>query len=93
MDDASRERCQHISDLSEDDRIFLRLSIVEFLTNVGLIPTRVAVELVDAPLEVGMALQFVVSVSFLRSFFELIPLCFFCRYDELSAIAHSPTTS
>ena len=26
---------------------------VEFLTNVGLIPARVAVELVDAPLEVG----------------------------------------
>ena len=54
LDDSSRERCQCISDLSEDDRAFSSLSTVEFLTNVGLIPARVVVELVDAPLEAGM---------------------------------------
>ena len=43
-----------MSDLSEDDRGFPRLSTAEFLTNVGLISARVAVELVDAPLEAGM---------------------------------------
>ena len=54
MDDSSRERCQRISNLPEDDLGFPRLLTVEFLTNVGLIPARVAVELVDAPLEAGM---------------------------------------
>ena len=53
MDDSSRERCQRISDLLEDDRGFPRLSTVEFLTTVRLILARVAVELVDAPLEAG----------------------------------------
>ena len=65
LNDISRERCQRISDLSKDDRNFPRLSTIEFLTPVGLIPARVAVELVDAPLEAGMALQSAVSVSFL----------------------------
>ena len=65
MDEAIRERCQRISNLSKDDRSFPRLSIMEFLTNVNLIPARVAVELVDALLEAGMALQSVVLVSFL----------------------------
>ena len=55
MDDSSGEKDQHISDLPADDHGFPHLSTVEFLTNVGLIPARVAVELVDAPLEVGMA--------------------------------------
>ena len=65
MDDASRERCQHISDLSNDDRSFLRLSTADFLTRVGLIPARVVAELVDAPLEAGMTLRSAVSVSLL----------------------------
>ena len=68
MNDVSRERCQHISDFSHDDRSFLRLSTVEFLSQVSLIPARVAVELVDAPLEAGMAFQSVVSVSFCDNF-------------------------
>ena len=65
MDNTSLETCQHISDLSNDDRSFLRLSTSDFLTHVELILARVAAELVDAPLEVGMTLQSVVSVSFL----------------------------
>ena len=59
----SRERCQRISELSEEDHSFPHLSIVEFLTNVGLIPARVVVELVDAPLEMGMVLQSTISLS------------------------------
>ena len=55
MDDSSRERCQRISDLSKDDHGFSRLSTAEFLAAVSLIPARVAVELVDASLEAGMA--------------------------------------
>ena len=54
MEDFSRKRFQHISDLPEDDHGFPRLSIMEFLTNIGLILARVAVELVDPLLEVGM---------------------------------------
>ena len=65
MDDASRERCQRISDLPYDDRSFLRLLTVEFLTQVGLIPARVAVELIDASFVAGMALRSAVFVSFL----------------------------
>ena len=65
MSGDSRERCQRISDLSEPDRNFPHLSRVEFLTNVGLISAKVAVELVDAPLEMGMVLWSAVSASFL----------------------------
>ena len=52
----SRERCQRISGLPEVDHSFPCLSSMEFLTNVGLIPARIVVELVDAPLEMGMVL-------------------------------------
>ena len=53
MDDSSRERCQRISDLPEDDCGFPRLSTAKFRINVVLILARVAVELVDALLEAG----------------------------------------
>ena len=65
MDDASRERCQRISDLSYEARSFLPLSTVDFLTRVSLIPASVVVELVDAPLEAGMTLWSAVSVFIL----------------------------
>ena len=68
MDNTSQERCQRVSDLSHDDRGFPRLSTMEFLTQVGLMKARVAVELVDAPLEAGRALWPVVSVSFYDHF-------------------------
>ena len=54
LDETSREGCQHISDLLEIERRFPRLSTEEFLRNVGLLPTRVTVELTDVPLEMGM---------------------------------------
>ena len=63
---------------------FPHLSSVEFLTNIGLIPARVAVELVDAPLEMGMVLQYAVSVPFLRSLFKLTFLYFFFFADMSS---------
>ena len=53
MDDTSWVRCQNISNLSRDDRGFPHLSTTEFLTQVGLIPARVAVGLIDAPFEAG----------------------------------------
>ena len=53
LDDSSKERCQRINDLLEDDHGFPHLSTVEFLTNVGLILARVEVELVNALLEAG----------------------------------------
>ena len=56
------------SDLSDEDSNFLRLSTMDFLTRVDLIPVRVAMELVT-PLEASMALQSAVSTSFLRSIF------------------------
>ena len=65
MDDTSWGRCQRINDLTYDDRSFLRLSTLKLLTQVGLIPARVAVELVDALLEAGMALRSAISLSFL----------------------------
>ena len=68
LSDASRDRCQRISDLSEEDRSFPRLSSMELLTNVSLIPARVAVELVDALLEMGTVLQSMALVHFFRSF-------------------------
>ena len=77
MSDDSQERCQCISDLLKADHSFPRLSSVEFLTNVGLILARVAMKLVDAPLEMGMMLRSAVSASFLRSLFKLTFLCFF----------------
>ena len=43
-----------ISDLPEIERRFSRLSKEEFLRNVRLLPARVTVELVNAPLEMGM---------------------------------------
>ena len=54
MEEASREKCQHISDLPEADRSFPRLSTQEFLRNIGLLLARVVVKLVDALLEMGM---------------------------------------
>ena len=54
LDDSGKERFQRISKLSEDDRGFSCLLTVEFLTNVSLIPTKGAVELVDAPLKASM---------------------------------------
>ena len=65
LNDPSREKCQHISDLLKDGRGFPCLSTVEFLTVVGLIPARIAVELVDASLEAGMAQWSAFSVLFL----------------------------
>ena len=65
MSDAGQDRCQHISDLPEDDHSFPHLSTMEFLTNVGLISARVAVEVVDALLEMGMVLRSAVFASFM----------------------------
>ena len=65
----SRERFQRISDLSEADRSFPHFLTMEFLTNVGLILAKVALELVDAPLEMGTVLWSVVSAFFSRSLF------------------------
>ena len=65
MDDTSRERCKHISDLSNGDHSFLRLSTVNFLTQVDLISARVAAKLVDTPFEAGMKLRSAVSISLL----------------------------
>ena len=83
MDDSSRERCQRISNLLEDDRGFARLSTVEFLTNVGLILARVVVELVDFSLEMGRR-------SGLRSPHYFV--IFFYRYVKLPEAALSPST-
>ena len=65
LGDSSKESCQRISDLSDDDCGFPCLSTTELLTRVGLIPARVATELVRAPLEAGMALQSAVYIFFL----------------------------
>ena len=51
LDETSQERCQCISDLPEIKRRFPRLLTEEFLRDVGLLLARVAVELVDALLE------------------------------------------
>ena len=72
--------------------IFLRLLTMEFLTQVGLIPARVAVELVDAPLEAGMALRSASPCIFVTTF-QANSSLFFRRYDEFSAVARSPSTS
>ena len=66
LDKTSRERCQRISDLPEIKRRFPRLSTEEFLRNVRLLLARVAVELVDALLEMGMDIS-LCSLVFPRS--------------------------
>ena len=77
MDELSRERSQLISDLPEIERRFPRLSTKEFLRNVELLPARVAVELVDAPLEMVMDIA-VCGLAFSAVFvFELTLVCFF----------------
>ena len=53
MDELSHAKCQLISDLPEIKHKWSRLSWEGHLRKVGLLPTRV-VELVDAPLEMGM---------------------------------------
>ena len=64
MSDDSRERSQCISDLPEADRSFPYFLSVICLTNVSLIPTRIAIELVDAPLEMVTVLWSAVSTFF-----------------------------
>ena len=66
LDQTSRERCQLISDLPRIERRFPRLSIEEFLTSVKQLLARVAVELVDAPLEMGIDVA-ICSILFLKS--------------------------
>ena len=77
MDELSRERCQLISELPEIERRFPRLSTEEFLRNVGLLLARIALELIDAPLKMGMDIA-VYDLVFSAIFvFELTLICFF----------------
>ena len=69
LDETSREKRQRISNLPEIDRSFPPLSTEEFLRNIGLLLARVAVELVDAPLEMGMNPRDCGLCIFLRSLF------------------------
>ena len=57
---------------------FTRLLTTKFLTQVGLIPAKVVVGLVDAPLEASRVLRSAVSVSFCDHFFSLFRLTFPC---------------
>ena len=83
MNEANREKCQGISDLLEADRSFPRLPIEEFLRRVGLLSARVAVELVDAPLEMGMDVATCGLCIFLRSLIQANLLLFFLSYVKL----------
>ena len=76
MDKISRERCQLISDLVEIERRWPRLTTEEFLRDVGLLPTRVAMVFIDAPLEMGMIIAVCGFVFPTILVFELI-LVFF----------------
>ena len=76
MDEISRETCQIISDLPEIEHKWPRLSTEEFLRDVGLLLSRVTVELIDAPLEMGMIIAVYSLVFSAILVFELI-LVFF----------------
>ena len=83
LEELSRERCQLISDLPEIEHRWSRLSSEGHLRKVNLLSTK-AVELIDAPLKMGMITMVSgVLISTIFVFELILSSCVFLRYVKL----------